>query len=877
MSDDLLHRDSDLSNDPGPPGDPQSVPPGADSAGGQCDCAHAHSASEHGRRISRRDFFRNVTALAVGSSASLGAVDRVVNHYLPASGFTAAAAQADGSLHFGQRIVTPEGTPLGGSVDVDVWPDGNYYVKFHMHSSSVFGDFDYALRAYLTAPGFPTLVFVHSGNVSGVSDSDHEERGFNALIPLYWDQLVAGAKYTVAKEYDWVGIAGTILDVPGFILDILGFGVDFIAGSLGAIIGATVEAASLLNIDLGPGGTLGVLGGVAVMAVGLGLGLPVGAALITGTVAGVGIGAVAAEMIQSRPLNDAEIALGRKVYGDTINYGNVVLTNMSGMSNRPFTVPGVDGKTYINLGWRYPDPLGSLENSYPQRGQLLIHELAHALQIERRNFVPGYFCSAMIEQAHNSFGDSSYKYEGWTTPWSDLKLEQQASIIDDWYAATNWNTGYRPMDQASPFYHYIWEDVLHRNIPYGAPGNLRSASGMAIPQNPGKYDVYWTTPDGRVEGTWWDEGAPWNAPINVARAGLSANTGIALTTRIDTLEIYWPSPDGAVWHQWWTGLGWGEPHPITDPGWVALTSSNGFAQTISATSRSFPNMDMFWMSPDGAVCGQAWHDPGNVWESPFVLAPAGSAAGAVTAIARAPGAIHVFWVAPDGAVMTSVWEAPANAYSPAFSLAPPGSAIPTSLGVCSKASGHIDVFYVTPNGEIGTAWWNFGGWNAPFLVAGPGSAVGGLSAIARNPEHVVCFYVTQAGEIANVWWEPSDMGWRPPFSITPPSSVALGSAIRALARTPTVCDVFWVGPDGSVKSNWFNAGTWRGEFTLAGAGSAAVPPTPGAEVVPETMEAIVEEVSVAEEAPVLDVDDVPLDSDGDGLTDDQETTMYGTD
>ncbi|MCO5216687.1 MAG: hypothetical protein M9950_11130 [Thermomicrobiales bacterium] len=46
------------------------------------------------------------------------------------------------------------------------------------------------------------------------------------------------------------------------------------------IIGGTLEASSALGVHLGPGGTLGVLGGVGVFAVSMGLGLPLGASLI---------------------------------------------------------------------------------------------------------------------------------------------------------------------------------------------------------------------------------------------------------------------------------------------------------------------------------------------------------------------------------------------------------------------------------------------------------------------------------------------------------------------------------------------------------------------------------------------------------------------
>ena len=82
-------------------------------------------------------------------------------------------------------VTTPAGTPLGGWVDVEVSDNGDYHVKFHMHSSSVLGNFDFNLRAYLTAPGFPMMAFIKSGHVSGVDSWDHEERGNSPLLALY--------------------------------------------------------------------------------------------------------------------------------------------------------------------------------------------------------------------------------------------------------------------------------------------------------------------------------------------------------------------------------------------------------------------------------------------------------------------------------------------------------------------------------------------------------------------------------------------------------------------------------------------------------------------------------------------------------------------
>ena len=230
-------------------------------------------------------------------------------------------------------VTTPAGTPLGGWVDVEVSDNGDYHVKFHMHSSSLLGNFDFNLRAYLTAPGFPMMAFIKSGHVSGVDSWDHEERGHSPLLALYWSKLQADATYSVAKEYKWGGVVGTIAELVNDIIDVTAGAV---GAALGVVIGATREAIDWLGATLGPGGTLGVVGGVVVFAVATVAGAGVGTALILGVVAGVAIGAVTNALIKFRPLNVAEIAFARQVFGNSLPYQDVIITNLAGLGGPGF-------------------------------------------------------------------------------------------------------------------------------------------------------------------------------------------------------------------------------------------------------------------------------------------------------------------------------------------------------------------------------------------------------------------------------------------------------------------------------------------------------------------------------------------------------------
>ncbi len=310
---------------------------------------------------------------------------------------------------FSQQVVTPSGTPLGGSVTLTVNIDGTYTVEFVMHSSSVLAAFDFQLRAYLSGGGIPAFFFYHAGHVSPKgTDDTHPEPGTNPLISLYWYEIVHSATFSVAHDYQWSGAAGT---VASLVNDLVDLGAAAAGSAIGAVIGMTAEATGWLGLNLGPGGTIGVIAGALVFAVGAATGLGAAQALILGTVAGAATAAIANQLIRSRPINPEEIALARKVFGNHLPYDQIQLTNLSGIGGRAFTAPGVDGKTYCNLGLALDNTLGAdPSRAYPNAGELLIHELTHAWQIARNGFIPGFVCSGVVNQTAYVMGDNVYAY-----------------------------------------------------------------------------------------------------------------------------------------------------------------------------------------------------------------------------------------------------------------------------------------------------------------------------------------------------------------------------------------------------------------------------------------------------------------------------------
>jgi hypothetical protein len=129
----------------------------------------------------------------------------------------------------------------------------------------------------------------------------------------------------------------------------------------------------------------------------------------------------------------------------------------------------VDGNILLNLGDAFDDPVHHAEgssttpgDSYITQGQVLIHELTHAWQIARFNFVPGLVCRMVT-------GGSSYTPGPATGDWhNDFGLEQQAAVVDHWFG--KYGFGWTDladlkvklgsqMAQNDPYFHYIEQNI----------------------------------------------------------------------------------------------------------------------------------------------------------------------------------------------------------------------------------------------------------------------------------------------------------------------------------------------------------------------------------------------------------------------------------
>lgn len=255
----------------------------------------------------------------------------------------------------------------------------------------------------------------------------------------------------------------------------------------------------------------------------------------------------------------------------------------------------------------------------------------------------------------------------------------------------------------------------------------------------------------------------------------------------------------------------------------------------AATARQPFHRDVFWIAEDGSVV-TSWNAgaESDGWAGhSYVIAAAGSAdpfGGAVAATCRNPGHIDVFWVRPDGAIVTTWWDATvAGGWHPATAITPPRSAsLDSRIAVVCRDDLHVDVFWAGPDRSVRRTSWGPAGWLPEPVVASPAGSIAVRSAIVAVAPHayrVESFWITPDGGLRTFGRSLILLNRGGSVSdVVGPGRVALGGGVAAVARMEGHVDVFWVSGDGSVVTSWSDAGDaagWNGHsYAIAGPGSA---------------------------------------------------------
>jgi hypothetical protein len=152
---------------------------------------------------------------------------------------------------------------------------------------------------------------------------------------------------------------------------------------------------------------------------------------------------------RARIMSQPEYTIATRVLGNTLPYRfRIIITNGAGLGNRPFTIPisllstlgatiaaGFVGAaagyltSFINVGY-----LMNVGSAYPDMSTsntaLLVHETTHVWQGSNSAFSLNYVFNSCLNQCLR--GGTAYNY----TPgseWSSYNVEQQASIVEDWF------------------------------------------------------------------------------------------------------------------------------------------------------------------------------------------------------------------------------------------------------------------------------------------------------------------------------------------------------------------------------------------------------------------------------------------------------------
>src|SRR5262245_24836176 len=379
---------------------------------------------------------------------------------------------------FDEPIVTSDGVALGGHHTLTVRRDGSYRYQGHLRATG-FPSFEVALLTTLgypvPVPGSPPAIaqvaFTAHGRVHGFNEPGDREHqwdipGKSLLLAAEWHGVrQSRINHHLEFDPDFFGPAG---DVVSFLGQIAVLGATF--GAAGAALVLVGEAADLLNVEqlVLPGMVGVIIAGSAAFVFG-----PM--ALFPAFVVGA---AVTAALIKQRHMTDPEKAFADQVFKGRLPVDRILLTNLVGLGGRPFTAPGPGGAILVNLGKGFDDPInytgkGGDMLGQNAAGQLLIHELTHAWQIGNESFTPEYYCRAVSTAVGTIGGDmSAYRYGPAGGRWRSFGTEQQASLVDEWFAGSkNPNKsspqqGFPPMhsdDQGqpnqNPYFRYIRDNI----------------------------------------------------------------------------------------------------------------------------------------------------------------------------------------------------------------------------------------------------------------------------------------------------------------------------------------------------------------------------------------------------------------------------------
>src|SRR5262245_15415687 len=156
-----------------------------------------------------------------------------------------------------------------------------------------------------------------------------------------------------------------------------------------------------------------------------------------------------------------------------------------------------------------------------------------------------------------------------------------------------------------------------------------------------------------------------------------------------------------------------------------------------------------------------------------------------------------------------------------FGIAFPGSVRAGSpLVPLLRAAGLEEMFWIGANGDVSSNWRadnvDGGKWHQQFGIAFPNSVRSDspLVVFARFPQSEEVFWIGANGDVSSNWRADNVDGgrWQQQFGIAFPCSVRAGSQLVPLLRAAGLEEMFWIGANGDVSSNWRADNVDRGKL-----------------------------------------------------------------
>jgi hypothetical protein len=285
---------------------------------------------------------------------------------------------------------------------------------------------------------------------TGFREFHETQQGTSGALATSWDDF-AGGSLMVNREWknnieEWA--TSFFLEKFIFIL-----GAVTIGGPATALIWVAGELGDLTDIRLP--GELGAIGLVAAEGVFVLAGpiffLPV-------FIAGV---LVSAALFKRRRLSSEEKDELTKVFGGTLDYDKIWITNLEGVESRPFTFFNLDEEVVVGASPKFfPDFDNLLKNNMTK--WFFVHELTHAWQYQHRRFLTRLCQIVKTRSDEVLLGkDEVYQYTA-GGDWDKYNMEQQANIVSDWYSKkiNGYQSQYASKDADKVNERYIRENIL---------------------------------------------------------------------------------------------------------------------------------------------------------------------------------------------------------------------------------------------------------------------------------------------------------------------------------------------------------------------------------------------------------------------------------